>query len=144
DPAVAGVPLRLEASGRARATQEPVTVEAELDVRRLDESGGHLAASGRFVPDDNVLRFAIDLEEPRGGLAARLLDIDDLPAVALSLQGDGPLTDWAADLAVDLDGRRTAEGTARITEQGDRNVLTAALTGDLLPLAPPVAGAFLR
>lgn len=140
--AVAGEAMRLSARADARFDASPRTVIANLSVQRIDGTDGTVEARLRFAPDDNQLAFDVSVAEPRGGLAARLLQIEGLPALDLTLKGDGPLDDWNADLALSLDGRTEIAGTARLTrENGGAPVLRAALGGELGALAPPIAAA---
>lgn len=140
---ILGVPVALGVSGSGSAALDPTLINADLDVRRVDGVDGHLTATATFDPGAETLAFDIDVSEPRGGLAARLLEIPDLPAVTVSLTGDGPLTDWAADLSIALDGRQTASGNAWLSETSTGRRLAFDLNGDLAPLAPPEAQAFL-
>lgn len=141
--AVAGEAMRLSARADARIQATPQVLEVNLDVSRLDEEGSDIAAHVRFAPDADTLRIDVTATEPRGGLAARLLEIEGLPALDLAIKGDGPLDDWAADLKLALDGQTEISGSARMRETTDGRQLDANLGGDLSALAPPVAHAFL-
>lgn len=142
--AVAGVPVRLAAKASGGANALPETFTGKLDVTRIDGTAGALSADVTFAPAAGTLDFQLKANEPRGGLIARLAGIEDLPALDLDLNGSGPLTDWSARLALALDGRPTASGTARLSEAANsERRLTVDLGGDLAPLAPPVAGAVL-
>ncbi len=140
---VVGAPLQLTVSGNALAQTDPASIDAALEIRRTDGVEGTLSATARFKPADERLAFSLELKEPRGGLAARLLEIADLPAVDISLSGDGPLDDWQSKLAVSLDGRETVTGTARLSRNETGRALTADLDGDVAALAPPVFDALL-
>jgi len=142
-PDVLGSPIRLRLIGSAEVREAPRLMRAELDIWRDDDQAGEIHAALEFAPDANKLQVLVDVAEPRGGLIARLLDIDDLPALDVSLNGSGPLTDWAADLTVALDGRAAVRGTATLGSNNAGRELAADLKGDLAPLAPPVAAAFL-
>jgi len=141
--AVAGEAMRLSAHADARIQAEPQLLEANLDISRLDEAASEIGAHVRFAPAADTLMIDIAATEPRGGLAARLLEIEGLPALDLTIKGDGPLNDWAADLRLALDGQTEISGSARMAETGDGRRLDATLGGDLTALAPPVAHAFL-
>ena len=142
--AVAGVPVRLAAKASGAADALPETFTGRLDVTRIDGTAGALSADVTFAPAAGTLDFQLKANEPRGGLIARLAGIEDLPALDLDLNGSGPLTDWSARLALALDGRPTASGTARLSQAANsERRLTVDLGGDLAPLAPPAAGAVL-
>lgn len=137
-----GAPVSLTASGAGSLALDPALVTADLDVHRIDGIEAGLVAKAQFEPAAETLLFDVNISEPRGGLAARLLDVADLPALDVSLKGNGPLTDWAATLDIALDGRTTVTGSATISETQDERHLTFDLDGDLAPLAPPAAQAF--
>ena len=140
--AVAGEAMRLSARADARIQADPQLVEVNLDISRLDEAASEIGAHVRFAPTADTLMIDIAATEPRGGLAARLLEIEGLPALDLTIKGDGPLDDWAADLKLALDGQTEISGSARMAETEDGRRLDATLGGDLIALAPPVAHAF--
>ncbi len=136
-----GAPMSLTASGAASFALEPALFKADLDVHRIDGVDASLTAKAEFEPAAEALAFDITVSEPRGGLAARLLDVPDLPALQMELTGQGPLTDWAANLSLALDGRETVSGSAKIEEIEGQRHLSFDLDGDLAPLAPPSAQA---
>jgi translocation and assembly module TamB len=146
--AVAGTPMRLTATAELRTEAAPQSLSGQVSVSRIDGTDGSVEGRLRFDRDAEVLTVQVAASEPRGGLAARLLQIEGLPAVNFSLKGDGPLDDWQAELALQLDGETDVSGTARLTQTvaasgiAERS-LTADLSGRLSALAPPVAGAFL-
>ncbi|ASP32528.1 translocation/assembly module TamB domain-containing protein [Labrenzia sp. VG12] len=137
-----GAPVSLTASGSGAFALDPALVTADLDVRRVDGIDAGLTAKARFEPSAETLQFDVSISEPRGGLAARLLDVPDLPALDLLLKGSGPLTDWAADLSVALDGKSTVTGSASLQETASERHLSFDLDGLLADLAPPAAQAF--
>lgn len=141
--AVLGTPVSLTAAGSAAAAADPLSISGALNIERIDGVDGTISAKAQFEPAEETLVFDVSVAEPSGGMAARLLDLPDLPSLKLDLKGSGPLTDWAADLAVALDGHTTVTGSARISEQDAIRLLTFDLDGDLARLAPPEAQAFL-
>ncbi|QDG77872.1 translocation/assembly module TamB domain-containing protein [Labrenzia sp. PHM005] len=140
---VLGTPIAMALTGSGTAALEPAVFAAELSVKRIDGVDGFLTASAEFAPEDETLTFDIKASEPRGGIAARLMDVPNLPALGLTLTGSGPIDDWAADLAISLDGHQTVSGNAKLTKTLAIRNLTFDLDGDLAPLAPPEIQAFL-
>ena len=138
-----GAPVSLAATGSSTAFLDPAILSADIDIKRIDGVDGSLVAKAEFEPAADTLAFEIDVSEPRGGMVARLLQVAELPALSLKLSGDGPLTDWAAKLAIALDGRTTVTGSAKLAEVDTNRQLSFDLDGDLAPLAPPEAKAFL-
>jgi len=139
-----GAPVSLTASGAGSFAMDPAIATADLDVHRIDGIEAGLVANAQFEPSAETLLFDVNVSEPRGGLAARLLDVPALPALDIALKGSGPLTDWAAKLDIALDGRKTVTGSATIKETASERHLTFDLDGDLAPLAPPAAQAFVQ
>jgi translocation and assembly module TamB len=107
---------------------------ANLDVTRLDGRGEVMLDAG-FDNSSRVLALDLALDEAPGGIAATLLNLPDSPALALTLQGEGPLDDYTADLALATDG--TDRLTGRVALDGDDAGGTrfdASLDGDITPL----------
>ncbi|MXN67246.1 hypothetical protein GR183_20250, partial [Stappia sp. GBMRC 2046] len=140
---VVGAPLRFTAAGNARTAKGLKEILAKLDVKRTDNADGNLSVNVRFQPDLEALDFSLVLHEGRGGLTARLLDIENLPAVDFDLKGAGPLDNWRADLALSLDGERTVSGTATLSQNSAGRRLVADLDGNFEALSPPELYAFL-
>ncbi|SDU02192.1 translocation/assembly module TamB domain-containing protein [Stappia sp. ES.058] len=146
--AVAGTPMRLAATAELRTEAAPQSLSGKVSITRTDDTDGEVDAQLRFDRDAGVLAVSVAAREPRGGLAARLLQIDGLPALDLSIKGEGPLNDWRAELALKLDGETDVSGTARLSRSTSssgtaQRTLEASISGRLTPLAPPLAGAFL-
>ena len=137
-----GAPVSLTASGSGAFALDPALITADIDIHRIDGVDAELTAEAEFEPATETLAFDISVSEPRGGLAARLLEVPDLPALDLELTGSGPLTDWEANLKLALDGRKTVTGSARLVEKDSERHLAFDLDGDLAPLAPPEVQAF--
>lgn len=139
---ILGAPVSMNATAAGSFALDPAVIKADLDIHRIDGVDGDLKARAEFEPAAETLVFDVTVAEPRGGLAARLLEVPDLPAIQLDLKGDGPLTNWAANLRIALDGRETVTGSASIEEASPGRVLRFDLDGDLAALAPPAAQAF--
>ncbi|MHC5654122.1 translocation/assembly module TamB domain-containing protein [Stappia sp. ICDLI1TA098] len=141
--AVAGLAVKLAAQANARITADPQSAELNAMIARRDGTEGEINARLRFAPQADTLTFEITAREPRGGLTARLLDIEGLPAVDFTLKGDGPLDDWKSELALALDGKTEIAGTAAMAATSTGRRLVAQLSGEVAPLAPPIAEALL-
>ncbi|NTF33157.1 translocation/assembly module TamB domain-containing protein [Rhizobium skierniewicense] len=116
----------LSAKGRGTATTNAITLA--LSANRKDEPEALVNADIAFVPNENMLKLNATVNEPQGGLLATLLRLPDAPAVALTLRGDGALSDWSGQLTgavagnpvLDLTGRHqlATDGTRRIELHG--------------------------
>ncbi|WP_297773612.1 translocation/assembly module TamB domain-containing protein [uncultured Roseovarius sp.] len=107
---------------------------AEINVTRLD-GRGEIALNAGFDNESRVLALDLTLDEAPGGIAASLLQLPDSPAIALTLKGEAPLSDYAADLrlATDDSERLTGRLTLKSDDSGNTN-FNATLDGDLTPL----------
>lgn len=137
-----GENVTVSVAGAAALSADPREMSGTLSIDRIDGTSGGIRASLRFFPEAETLSIDLKVQEPRGGLVARLFEIADLPALDIDLSGDGPLERWNASLRVALDGRETVTGTAAIASSDTRRTLTFDLDGSLEPLSPPVAAAF--
>lgn len=137
-----GENVTVSVTGAAALSADPREVSGTLSIDRIDGTSGNIRTSLRFLPEAETLSIDLKVQEPRGGLVARLLDIADLPALDVDLSGNGPLQRWDASLRVALDGRETVTGTAAIASLDNQRKLSFDLDGSLEPLSPPVAAAF--
>lgn len=108
-----GRAFTLSADGSMRA--DNTGGEADVTVRRHDAPDAKLTADVAFVPDQRQLRVKAKLSEPKGGLLAGVLALPGQPALEISLDGDGPVSDWKGKLQASLDGQQRASIEARHT-----------------------------
>ncbi len=107
---------------------------AKIDVTRLD-GRGEISLDASFDDETRVLALDLLLDEAPGGIASTLLNLPDSPAIVLSVQGEAPIDDYAADLRLATDGADRLTG--RVTLDGDETGGTrfnATLDGDITPL----------
>lgn len=113
---------------------------ARIDVSRLDGRGALILDAG-FANATRILALDLSLEEAPGGIAATLLNLPDRPALALSIRGEAPLSDYAADIHLSSDGEPRLAGRVTIRAEGPPEApnsrFTASLSGDLTPLFQP-------
>jgi translocation and assembly module TamB len=131
-----GRAFTLSADGSVRA--DNTGGDANLTVRRHDVPDARLTADVAFMPDNSQLRVKAKLNEPKGGLLAGVLALPNSPAMEISLDGDGPISDWKAKLQASLDGQQRAAIEARHTLTPDRLLHHVDLKGggDLSSLMP--------
>lgn len=139
---VATEDLVLQVQGNARLSGGEG--EASLQIERLD-AGGTLRLAGAYSNSSRVLRIDTEFQEPAGGLAARMLDLPDQPSVALSLKGDAPIDDFAAELVLATDGVERLAGDIVLRANGDADTQQVSLDigGDLAPMLAPAYREFL-
>lgn len=132
---VLGAPARLSVSGSAALREPERGLSARLDIRRLD-ADGLVAGRLSYVPASGTLALDIAAREATGGLIARLLGIEDLPPVEVTIAGEGPLQAFHADIAASAGARGALSGTVRTGPDGDRTRVLGDLRADLARLAP--------
>ncbi|MGR3433487.1 MAG: translocation/assembly module TamB domain-containing protein, partial [Shimia sp.] len=127
---VIGEPLALRAEGAASLADGQGT--ARLSVVRIDGPEGRFEIDGTLVGETGILTLDLLAEEGAEGLIARRLGIPGAPALALSVEGEGPLDAFVARVALASDGQDRFAGTVE-TREGR---LLADLSGDLRPIVP--------
>ncbi|MDY8108169.1 translocation/assembly module TamB domain-containing protein [Fulvimarina sp. 2208YS6-2-32] len=113
--AIAGTRARLSAQASLSLADDPVNLALSANIERLDQPG-RIALDLAFAPAENQLTVDIQASEPQGGLVATLLDIPDRPAVELSVNGSGPLSNFMANGELTIAGEQAASLTARADE----------------------------
>jgi len=113
---------------------------ARIDVTRRDGRGALILDAG-FANASRVLALDLSLEEDAGGIVATLLNLPDRPALELSVKGEAPLADYAADISLASEGKPRLTGRVTILAEGPPEApdsrFTANLSGDLTPLLQP-------
>ncbi|MFA7414426.1 MAG: translocation/assembly module TamB domain-containing protein [Rhizobium sp.] len=92
-------------TGAIRADEQEIV--ANLNAQRSDLPEARIAADLLFAPAGDRLRLKAEIREPKGGIVAGMLRLADAPALDITIDGDGPLSDWRGELTADVDGRRT-------------------------------------
>ncbi len=133
---VLGQAARLTLAGEA-ARRDDGTLSASLDLRRVDETEGHLSAKLIYEVESDSLTVEAEAASAPGGLVATLLGIPDLPRAELRLAGSGPLAAWDGDFALSLGD--VAQAKAEIgLQRGDNGELDLRLQGQS-DVTPPSA-----
>lgn len=117
---------------------------ADLALTRTDAGPeGRVALKVSYASDTQQLVIDLAAHEAAGGIAARLLGVPGAPQAALSIKGAGPLSAFAADVALQTDGAPRLAGQVRLLGQNDGGAgFEADLGGDLAPLFLPDYAAF--
>ncbi len=129
-----GQELRATVQGNARLARGDGN--ASLRIERIDEIEGLIRLEGAFSNATRVLALDLAVEEAAGGIAVSLLDIPDAPAAALTIAGEGPISDFTADIALATDGapRVAGEFQFQTTQPDVAQAVRLDLSGDLRPL----------
>ncbi|HEX9859212.1 MAG TPA: translocation and assembly module protein TamB, partial [Paracoccaceae bacterium] len=117
---------------------------ATLALTRTDDGPeGSVALTASYGNASGVLAIDLEAREAAGGIAARLLGLPGAPAVELTVQGEGPVSDYTAEVRLASDGAERLAGsvTLQAPAEGGR-AFRADLGGDLAPLFLPDYAAF--
>lgn len=137
-----------EISLQGSASLESGSAVADVDITRLDGPAGTLSLAGSYQNTTRMLDLALNLNEDANGLAANLLNIPDHPALSLSINGSGPLSDFQAQVAMATAGQDRLTGSITLSETpaappaqtdtatADRQI-ALDLSGDISPLLHP-------
>ncbi|MHA7875522.1 translocation/assembly module TamB domain-containing protein [Roseivivax sp.] len=118
--------------------------EVALSVDRLDR-GGEISLESSYANESNTLSVDLALNEPEGGIVAGLIGLPGEPALALSVEGEGPLSDFAADLQLATEGQDRLAGRVAVRAlegEAPGTGFTVDLAGDIRPLLSPENRAF--
>ncbi|WP_099824328.1 translocation/assembly module TamB domain-containing protein [Oceaniglobus indicus] len=119
---------------------------ANLSIERIDGKTGALTLDASFENATSVLALDLGLREGADGIAANLLNLPGRPSVELSVEGAGPLSEFAADIRLATNGEDRLSGRVALSESGEGETatrgFTATLGGDLAPVFAPQYHAF--
>ncbi|MEM9912147.1 MAG: hypothetical protein AAF922_15325, partial [Pseudomonadota bacterium] len=112
--------------------------EARTDIAiNMLDSSDTLTLGAGFSNETRVLAIDLALSEEAGGLLSTLAGIPDAPQIDFSIQGEAPLTDYEAQIALSSNGEPRMTGTvdiARVEDTEKSYGFGADLRGDLRPL----------
>ena len=110
-----------------------------LVLERTDAGpAGKVSLTASYVNATQQLSIDLAAEEAAGGIASVKLGLPGAPSVALNVKGAGPVSDFAADVALTTDGVDRLAGKITLTGQEDgATAFSADLAGDLAPLFLP-------
>lgn len=112
--------------------------DATLTLQRTDDGpAGQMTLTASFDNTSRNLAVELALAEDAGGIGTQLLGIPGAPAIDLAIAGDGPLSDFAADIRLASDGAERLAGTVTLAEGDDNTRFAADLHGNLAPLWAP-------
>ncbi|SHI62147.1 autotransporter secretion inner membrane protein TamB [Palleronia salina] len=132
---VIGVPAELSLDGSASLAGG----EGEVDIRaeRLDGERGVFEVSGGYENESRNLSVNLLVDEGADGIVASLIDLPGRPSLELRVEGDGPLSDFTADIALQTAGEPRLDGTVELIEEEGDQRFVANLSGDIAPVFTP-------
>ncbi len=139
--ALAGRDFSIAAHGAIDATSERIGLN--FAAHRQDLPDAMAEADIVYAPEQNELKLQASVAEPQGGLIARLLRLPGNPAVAMALDGSGPLSNWTGQLDGNVDGAPviSINGKHTLTDTG-RHRLELTGGGQLQEMLPPAVRPF--
>ena len=119
--------------------------KGDLSLRRIDGREGKMTLQARYDNQNRVLALDLTAREAADGIAAGLMNLPGRPAVGLSVKGEGPITDYSAQLSLSTNGQERLAGTLTLgtPDQTGENATTPAqrfaldIGGDIAPLFAP-------
>ena len=115
-------------------TLEGGNLDAVLDIERLDGPGGTLDLDVVYRREGNTVDVGLSLVEPPNGVLANLLNIQDRPAMTLTLEGEGPVADLTTQMQLLANEQTALSGTATIAQEAEGFAINANLGGPLSTL----------
>ena len=138
-----GMPERLKANGSARYGMGD-GIHLNLDASQGGTAGSRLTARIHANPEDETLELDLHAHEAKGGLASRLIGVEDDGPFDIDVTGDGTLADWNGTAKASLGPNGRLEAKIRAFGEATHNVrikgtamTPAPLTGRLEPVAAP-------
>lgn len=143
---VMGVAAELELTGAL--TLADGALDTKLDITRLDRVGDAVDLVAKFANETSHITLDLAVVEAEGGLISTALHIPDQPPLRLGAKGDGPVSDFTAQIALATDGIDRVTGQVRLQKalapetEADPDVasgvaFSADLAGDVTPLLAP-------
>jgi len=131
--------LGSEISIGGRFTLDDGSLDADLDITRLDGPGGTLSTNIAYAGENQTIDLGLTLTEPPDGIIANLLNIEGRPEIALTINGSGPIANLRSELTLDAGGQRALSGLATINQVTEGFMVDANLGG---PIAELVAAPY--
>lgn len=134
---LAGEEAEFSVTGAARLEGRDADIRFNLE--RIDGKRAQVALTAAYDPEARALTLDLTAEEAAGGIVGRLLDIPGQPDLALTLQGEGGIEAFTADLALTTEGQPRVAGTIEIFAPQDEGGwdVRVDIDGDPTPLLTP-------
>ncbi|WP_204113098.1 translocation/assembly module TamB domain-containing protein [Shimia biformata] len=92
---------------------------AGLDITRLDGPEGRILMDVSYANATGILQTRLDAKEAENGIIATLMKLPGAPAIGLQVQGEGPLSNFAATIALSSAGEPRLQGVVTVVDQKD-------------------------
>ncbi len=111
--------------------------EVNLEATRIDGEQGQFNIAGSFDNDSRDLSVDVGIDEGPDGIVANLIDLPGRPSLELSVEGEGPLSDFTAEIGLVTEGEPRLAGTVSLLEVEGANRFAVDLGGDVTALFNP-------
>jgi translocation and assembly module TamB len=133
---ILGVPTRFKLDGRVLISNEDLNVS--LNAQNLDNAG-IFNLSANINSETKTLDISLDSSEPENGLLVNLLGIPNKPALALQVNGEGPLSSFETNFRMATNNTERLVGQALVADNETDGVsdgiqILLDAKGDLAPL----------
>lgn len=120
---------------------------ADLTIERVDSKRGVFAVDAGFSNASRMLKIDLTLDEAADGIFANIIGLEGEPALSATIAGEGPLSDFHADVRLATDGEPRVTGNVTLTREAgaDGSLGTGfrvRLGGDVAALVPETQRAF--
>lgn len=134
--------LETEASLNGSVTLDGGSLDLNLDIQRLDGSGGSFLIAADYRSGDRTLALDVDLQEPQNGIIATLLRLENKPPVGLKITGDAPLEDLVVSLDFNVAAQPILQGELTFDDTVAGLQTVATLQGPLSDILPDTTRPF--
>ncbi|MBJ3761615.1 translocation/assembly module TamB domain-containing protein [Maribius pontilimi] len=111
--------------------------EVNIDASRLDRDTGTYRVAGSYESGSRALALDLQVNEGASGIVGTLIDLPGRPSLELSVQGDGPLSAFTAEIALATAGEPRLSGTVSLREVDGAQGFAVDLGGDIAPVFTP-------
>ena len=116
--------------------------KAKINLQRIDGKTGQILLDTSYSNDSKQLALALKVDEAAGGILSTAIGLPDAPALALDVDGKGPIDDFTAKIDLSTDNQPRLAGTVMLKGETDANGkvtnhFTADIGGDIAPLFAP-------
>ncbi|MDH3667890.1 MAG: translocation/assembly module TamB domain-containing protein [Paracoccaceae bacterium] len=112
------LPQAIRFDAEARALDKGDLQDLQLSLRRTDEVAGTIRIAMKRDFDAGTLALELIADEAPGGMVAAAAGLEADKPARLTLQAQGPLTDWQVDFDAAIERVMTAAGRATFSNTG--------------------------
>ncbi len=111
---------------------------ARIVLERTDDKVAEISLDASYVNATGVLSVNLSALEETDGIAVRLLNVPGAPSAALTIEGTGPVDDFAAAVSLSTDEVVRLAGTVQLSgDATGASRFNVGLAGDLAPVFLP-------